>query len=109
MIGSLVVKYPYSIMTAPDIAKVADLKGKRVILPFEKDLLTVVWNRWVTEQGMRPTDIEQVYAGATPNRLAALSSGSVQAALLRRRQVREGRRLAGLAKAAQGRPALCQP
>ena len=31
---------------------------------------------------MRPDDVEQVYAGATPNRLAALSSGTVQAALL---------------------------
>ena len=49
-----------------------DLKGKRIILPFAKDLLTIVWNRWVTEKGMRPDDIEQVYAGATPNRLAAL-------------------------------------
>jgi ABC-type nitrate/sulfonate/bicarbonate transport system substrate-binding protein len=82
LIGGTVTKYPYSIMTAPGIATVADLKGKRVILPFPKDLLTVVWNRWVTEQGMKPDDIEQVYAGATPNRLAALVSGTVQAALL---------------------------
>ena len=82
MIGGLVTKYPYSIMTAPNISTVADLKGKRIILPFPKDLLTIVWNRWVTEKGMKPDDIEQVYAGATPNRLAALSSGTVQAALL---------------------------
>jgi ABC-type nitrate/sulfonate/bicarbonate transport system substrate-binding protein len=82
MIGGLVTKYPYSIMTAPNISTVADLKDKRIILPFPKDLLTIVWNRWVTEKGMKPDDIEQVYAGATPNRLAALSSGTVQAALL---------------------------
>jgi ABC-type nitrate/sulfonate/bicarbonate transport system substrate-binding protein len=82
LIGGIVVKYPYSIMTAPSIGKAADLKGKRIILPFAKDLLTVVWNRWITEQGMMPDDVEQIYAGATPNRLAALVSGSVQAALL---------------------------
>ena len=82
LIGSLVVKYPYSIMTAPSINTVADLKGKRIILPFPKDLLTIVWNRWVTEQGMKPEDVEQIYAGATPNRLAAMVSGTVQAALL---------------------------
>jgi ABC-type nitrate/sulfonate/bicarbonate transport system substrate-binding protein len=82
MIGGLVTKYPYTIMTSPGIASVADLKGKRIILPFPKDLLTLVWNRWVTEKGMRPEDIEQIYAGATPNRLAALVSGTVQAALL---------------------------
>jgi NitT/TauT family transport system substrate-binding protein len=82
LIGSLVVKYPYSIMTAPGIAHATDLKGKRIILPFPKDLLTIVWNRWLTEQGMKPEEVEQVYAGATPNRLAALASGTVQAALL---------------------------
>ena len=82
MIGGVVTKYPYSIMTAPSISTVADLKGKRIILPFPKDLLTIVWNRWVTEKGMKPDDIEQVYAGATPNRLAAMVSGNVHAALL---------------------------
>jgi ABC-type nitrate/sulfonate/bicarbonate transport system substrate-binding protein len=82
LVGGMVTKYPYSIMTAANIANVSDLKGKRVILPFPKDLLTIVWNRWVIEKGLRPDDIEQVYAGATPNRLAALVSGTVQAALL---------------------------
>jgi ABC-type nitrate/sulfonate/bicarbonate transport system substrate-binding protein len=82
MIGGMVTKYPYSIMSVASVSKAADMKGKRVILPFPKDLLTIVWNRWVTEQGMKPDDIEQVYAGATPNRLAAMVSGTVQAALL---------------------------
>jgi ABC-type nitrate/sulfonate/bicarbonate transport system substrate-binding protein len=58
------------------------MKGKKIILPFPKDLLTIVWNRWLTEQGMKPDEVEQVYTGATPNRLAALVSGAVQAALL---------------------------
>ena len=42
MIGGAVTKYPYSIMTAPNVATAADMKGKRVILPFPKDLLTIV-------------------------------------------------------------------
>jgi ABC-type nitrate/sulfonate/bicarbonate transport system substrate-binding protein len=54
MIGGIVTKYPYSIMTTADVKSAADMKGKRVILPFPKDLLTIVWNRWLTEQGMRP-------------------------------------------------------
>ena len=82
LIGGVVVKYPYSIMAASSVGKVADLKGKQIILPFQKDLLTIVWNRWVREQGMQPTDIDQVYDGATPNRFAALTGGRVQAALL---------------------------
>jgi NitT/TauT family transport system substrate-binding protein len=82
LVAGVVTKYPYSIMTAKDVTTAADLKGKRIILPFAKDLLTVVWNRWLTEKGMHPNDVEQVYAGATPNRFAALAAGSVQASLL---------------------------
>jgi NitT/TauT family transport system substrate-binding protein len=82
MIGGVVTKYPYSIMAAPGIAAAPDMKGKKVILPFPKDLLTMVWNRWLAEKGMRPEEVEQVFTGATPNRLAALVSGAVQAALL---------------------------
>jgi ABC-type nitrate/sulfonate/bicarbonate transport system substrate-binding protein len=82
MIGGLVVKYPYSIMSDADVKTAADLKGKRIILPFQKDLLTAVWNQWVREQGVDPSAIEQVYDGATPNRFAALSAHRVQAALV---------------------------
>lgn len=82
MIGGSVTKYPYSIMTAKTVTKVAELKGKKIVLPFKKDLLTIVWNRWVTAQGGNPEDIDQFYDGATPNRFAALTSGAVQAALL---------------------------
>ena len=82
MIGGEVTKYPYSIMTAKSITKVADLKGHKIILPFNKDLLTIVWNRWVKEQGIDPKSIDQVYDGATPNRYAALTSNTVQATLL---------------------------
>jgi ABC-type nitrate/sulfonate/bicarbonate transport system substrate-binding protein len=82
LVGGVVTKYPYSIMSTKDVTAAADMKGKRIILPFAKDLLTVVWNRWLTEKGVNPQDVEQVYTGATPNRFAALAGGSVQAALL---------------------------
>lgn len=82
LVGGAVTKYPYSIMTSKDVASAAEMKGKRIILPFAKDLLTTVWNRWLTEQRMQPQDVEQVYAGATPARFAALAGGSVQAVLL---------------------------
>src|SRR4029077_8825905 len=82
MIGGVVTKYPYSIMAVSNVATAADMKGKKIILPFPKDLLTIVWNRWLTEKGVKPEDVEQTYTGATPNRLAALVSGAVHAALL---------------------------
>ncbi len=82
IIGGLVTRYPYSIMTPATIRSVQDLKGKQIILPFPKDLLTIVWNRWVREQGMDPKSIDQIYDGATPNRFNALATGTVQAALV---------------------------
>lgn len=82
MIGGFVTKYPYSIVSSPSIKSVQDLKGKQVILPFPKDLLTSAWNRWVREQGLDPKSIDQVYDGATPNRFNALVAGTVQAALV---------------------------
>jgi ABC-type nitrate/sulfonate/bicarbonate transport system substrate-binding protein len=82
IIGGMTTKYPYSIMVAPAARTLADLKGKAVVLPFKKDLLTVVWDRWVREQGMQPSEIDQIYSGATANRFNALVTGNVQAALL---------------------------
>jgi NitT/TauT family transport system substrate-binding protein len=82
MIGGLVVKYPYSIMSDSNINSAADMKGKLVILPFQKDLLTSVWNQWLNAQGVDPKSVDQVYDGATPNRYAALAAHQVQAALL---------------------------
>ena len=82
MIGGYVVKYPYSVMSDGNIKSAADMKGKRVILPFQKDLVTFIWNQWVKSQGVDPKAIDQVYDGATPNRYAALVAHQVQAGLL---------------------------
>lgn len=82
MIGALVSKYPYSIMSDPSIKTAADMKGKTVVLPFARDLLTYLWNQWVSENGVAPNAIDQIYDGATPNRFAALSAHRAQAALL---------------------------
>jgi NitT/TauT family transport system substrate-binding protein len=82
IVGATVIKYPYSIMSAANVRTAADMKGKRIVLPFPKDFLTILWNRWLREQGMNPADVEQIYDGATPNRFAALSANRAQAAAL---------------------------
>lgn len=82
MIGALVVKYPYSIMSDAAVSSAADMKGKRVILPFQKDMLTYIWNDWLKSNGVVPDSVDQIYDGATPNRYAALAAHQVQAALL---------------------------
>lgn len=82
IVASEMLKYPYSMMAPAAIQKAEDMKGKRVILALPKSAATVYWNRWLAEHGMKPADAEQVFDGSTPNRFAALQSGTVQAALL---------------------------
>jgi NitT/TauT family transport system substrate-binding protein len=82
MIGSTMIKYSYSVMAQKDIKSLKDMQGKRIILALPKSALTVYWNRAVEQAGMKVADVEQVYDGSTPNRYAALVSGTVQAAAL---------------------------
>lgn len=80
--GSLMRAFPYMVMASPGVNGPRDLRGKTVVLTLAKSILTVFWNRWLVENGMKPADIDQVYDPATPNRFAALKSRSVQAAVL---------------------------
>jgi NitT/TauT family transport system substrate-binding protein len=82
VLGETVYKWPYSFMAAKDIKKPQDLKGKKVILPEPKQDLVYLWEEWLRENGMKPSDVDQVFDGATPNRYAALVNGAVQAAVV---------------------------
>lgn len=82
LIGGMTVKYTYSVMTAKNIHTLQDLKGKTIILPFQKDFLTVIWNQWLVQKGMQPKDINQIYDGATPDRVNALIAGAAQAVIV---------------------------
>jgi NitT/TauT family transport system substrate-binding protein len=82
IIGETLYKWPYSFMAAKDIKKAQDLKGKKVILSTPKQDLTLLWEQWLRDNGMKPSDVDQVFDGATPNRYAALVNGAVQLAVL---------------------------
>jgi ABC-type nitrate/sulfonate/bicarbonate transport system substrate-binding protein len=82
IIGETVYKWPYSFMATKDIKKPQDLKGKKVILSTPKQDLTILWEQWLRDNGMAPSDVDQVFDGATPNRYAALAKGAVQCAVL---------------------------
>lgn len=94
MLGETVAKWPYSFMAAKDVKTPQDLKGKKVILSTPKQDLTIIWNQWLRENGMKPEDVDQVFDGATPNRYAALANGAVQAAIVSQpfdfRAIKEG-------------------
>ena len=80
IIGSTAIKYPYAIMSAPDVKTAADLKGKKVSLPPPRQDIAIFFDRWLQENGVRTQDVDKLYDGATPNRFAALASGAVAAA-----------------------------
>lgn len=80
IIGSTTIKYPYSMMSARDVKSAADLKGKTVILPPPRQDIAIFFDHWLKENGVATADVDKVYDGATPNRYAALASGTVAAA-----------------------------
>lgn len=82
VLGETVSKWPYSFMAAKDIKKPQDLKGKKVILSTPKQDLVYLWNDWLRENDMKPSEVDQVFDGATPNRYAALANGAVQVAVV---------------------------
>jgi NitT/TauT family transport system substrate-binding protein len=82
MLGETVYKWPYSFMAAKDIKTPQDLKGKKVILAEPKQDLVYLWDEWLRENGMKLSDVDQVFDGATPNRYAALVNGAVQVAVV---------------------------
>jgi NitT/TauT family transport system substrate-binding protein len=79
IIGETVIKWPYSIMVQKDINTAADLKGKKVMLPTPRQGFSMIWYRWLKEQGIDPKSMDDVFDGATPNRYAALVNGAVAA------------------------------
>lgn len=82
VIGELMGGWPYSVMTPSSVKSAADMVGKKVMLATPSDLTTVFWRRWLKQQGVDPTKVDEVFDAATPNRYAALASGAVAGSLV---------------------------
>lgn len=73
---------PYALLAKPAIKTMADLKGKTISLGGAKDITRIFIERMVVPKGLKPTDYDMVFAGATSARFSALQSGAVDAAIL---------------------------
>jgi ABC-type nitrate/sulfonate/bicarbonate transport system substrate-binding protein len=73
---------PYAVYAKPSIKSIADLKGKTVSIGGTKDVTLVYMEAFVASAGLKPTDLDFIYAKATQDRLAALLSGGADAAIL---------------------------
>lgn len=82
MIAGVVNKGLQRIMTRPEIKSPADLKGKRVgvtrIGAVSHSVLLMILRRW----NMSPTDIQVMQVGTSPNMLASLDKGGLDAAVI---------------------------
>ena len=76
------VRAPYSVMADSSIGSWQDLAGETVIIGGENDITRMYFNVLAEANGLDPSEVQLTYAGSTPNRFAALESGSVAAAIL---------------------------
>jgi NitT/TauT family transport system substrate-binding protein len=83
LVASGVVNSTTMMFVKPEIKTVGELKGKRVIVGGPKDITAVWWAAMAKTAGLDPVnDVELLFAGATPDRFAALAAGGVDAASL---------------------------
>jgi NitT/TauT family transport system substrate-binding protein len=73
---------PYAVYSKPAIKKISDLKGKVASIGGSKDITLIYMEAFLAGGGLKPKDLDFVYAKATQDRFAALVSGGVDAAIL---------------------------
>lgn len=73
---------PYALLAKPEIKTMAALKGKTIMLGGAKDITRIFAERMLVPNGVKPTDYDMLFAGATSARFASLRTGAVDAALL---------------------------
>ncbi len=73
---------PYALLAKPAIKSIKDLKGKTIIIGGAKDITRIFVERMLAPHGVKPSEVDYVFAGATSARLSALQSGAVDAAIL---------------------------
>jgi NitT/TauT family transport system substrate-binding protein len=82
MIAGVINKGLQRIMVRPEIKTPADLKGKKVgvtrIGAVSHSVLLMMLKRW----NMSPTDVQVMQVGSSPNMLASLDRGGIDAAVL---------------------------
>jgi NitT/TauT family transport system substrate-binding protein len=73
---------PYAFLAQKEYKKYTDLKGKLVIIGGPADITVIFTEKMFASGGLKMSDVDFTYAGATTDRYAALKSGSVAAAIL---------------------------
>jgi NitT/TauT family transport system substrate-binding protein len=72
----------YVVAPQGSVATLADLKGKRVAVPFKNDMPDFIFRRLFAGEGIAPADLAIDYSGTPPEAIQLLLAGRVDAALL---------------------------
>jgi ABC-type nitrate/sulfonate/bicarbonate transport system substrate-binding protein len=80
--GQYAAPLNYSIMTKPNIKSWSDLKGKTIMVGGPKDNTVYFFRVMARANGLKDSDYDFEYAGASSARFAALKAGAVDGAIL---------------------------
>jgi NitT/TauT family transport system substrate-binding protein len=78
----LVQTPPYELLAKPSIKSLKELKGKTISIGGAKDVTRIYLDRMLEPSGIKDSEVDLVFAGASSARFTALSSGAVDAAIL---------------------------
>ena len=62
---------PYGVYSKPAIKKISDLKGKIASIGGQRDITLIYMEAFLAGGGLKPSDLDFIYAKATQDRLAA--------------------------------------
>lgn len=82
MIAPVFAVDPYSLMVAPSITSIDQLKGKTVVLGTKEDVTAITFGALLAPLHLSLNDFQIVVSGSTPARYAALQSGNAQGSML---------------------------
>jgi NitT/TauT family transport system substrate-binding protein len=76
------VSPPYALLAKPAIASIKELKGKTVMVDGPKGITRLYVERMLKANGIKPGEVETLFAGATSARFSALMAGAIDATIL---------------------------
>ncbi|HEY6258394.1 MAG TPA: ABC transporter substrate-binding protein [Xanthobacteraceae bacterium] len=76
------VSPPYALLAKPAIASIKELKGKTIMVDGPKGITRLYVERMLAAHGIKSSEVETLFAGATAARFSALQAGAIDATIL---------------------------
>ena len=73
---------PYALIARPEIKTIAELKGKKIMIDGPKGITKIYVERMLAANGVKASDYDPLFAGATSARFSALQTGAIDATVL---------------------------